>query len=173
MYKKLLSAIVSDLRANPRDYRAWLVLVPFRIAQATRNARGLLRPVALLVQYADRVWSEVVMGVELRPKTSVGTGLTLYHGTGLVVNDHATIGSNVVLRNGVVIGNRTPGGPCPVIEDGVVFGAHAMVLGAVSIGAGATIGAGAVVLQSVPAGRTAVGNPARILPPATPFRAAE
>jgi serine acetyltransferase len=116
-------------------------------------------PVALY-----RAWTEGTLALELRPKTRVGGGLALYHGFGLVVNDHTVIGEGVTLRNGVTIGNRIPGGPCPDIGDGVVFGAGAIVVGGLVIGEQARIGAGAVVLKHVPAGATAVGNPARILP---------
>lgn len=101
------------------------------------------------------------MGVELRPKTLVGPGLTIYHGFGLVVNDHAKIGAGVTLRNGVVIGNKVTDGACPTIDDGVQVGANAVILGDVRIGAGAKIGAGAVVVRDVLAGSVVVGNPAR------------
>ena len=53
----------------------------------------------------------------------------------------------------------------PVLGDNVSVHAGAKVLGAVAIGDGARIGANAVVLHDVPAGCTAVGVPARILPP--------
>jgi serine O-acetyltransferase len=39
------------------------------------------------------------------------------------------------------------------------------VLGSIRLGAGCKVGAGSVVLHDVPAGWTAVGNPARNLPP--------
>ena len=53
----------------------------------------------------------------------------------------------------------------PSIGDDVFVYAGAKVLGDVTVGDGACIGANAVVLEDVPAGATAVGVPARILPP--------
>jgi len=154
----------ADWAANPRDLRARLVLLAFRLAQRSMGSpEPGLRPAAVVPVALYRAWTEGVLAMELRPRTRVGGGLTIFHGFGIVVNDHAVIGAGVVLRNGVVIGNSRPGGGCPVIGDGVEFGAAAIVIGDVEIGPGARIGAGAVVVRPVPAGRTAVGNPARLL----------
>jgi maltose O-acetyltransferase len=46
----------------------------------------------------------------------------------------------------------------------VWIGGGAVILPGVHIGDDATVGAGAVVVRDVPRGRTAVGNPARLLP---------
>jgi len=53
----------------------------------------------------------------------------------------------------------------PTIGGQVDIGAGARVLGGVRIGNYARIGANAVVLCDVPEGCTAVGVPARVLPP--------
>lgn len=53
----------------------------------------------------------------------------------------------------------------PTLGNRVYVGANACLLGPITIGDDAKIGAGAVVLCDVPAGWTAVGNPARLLPP--------
>ena len=123
----------------------------------------ITRDIAVPREKLYRCWTEGMLSLELRPKTHVGGGLTIYHGYGLVVNDHAHIGRNVVLRNGISIGNREPGGGCPRIGDGVQIGAGAIVIGDIEIGNQARIAAGAVVIHSVPAAATAVGNPARVL----------
>ncbi|MNL86126.1 Galactoside O-acetyltransferase [compost metagenome] len=44
------------------------------------------------------------------------------------------------------------------------IGAGAIILPGVTVGDDAIIGAGSIVTRDVPAGRTAVGNPARLRP---------
>lgn len=161
-----LALVRADWRANPRDVKSRAVLVGFRLAQWAMGDPGRPRRAGMVVVALYRFWTEFGIGMELRPKTRLGGGTTIYHGYGLVVNDHARIGRRVVLRNAVTIGQRTPGGPCPVIGDDVEIGAGALLLGGIRIGNGARIGAGAVVLGDVPDGAAAVGNPARVLPPA-------
>lgn len=163
-WRTFSTLVRADWSANPRDPKSRLVLLLFRVAQLAMGspvAGTRLRAVLPVTLY--RFWTEWLLGLELRPRTRVGGGLTIFHGFGIVVNDHSVIGAGVTLRNGVVIGNRTPGGPCPVVGDGAEFGAGAIVIGDVRIGPGARVGAGAVVVRSVPAGRAVVGAAARLL----------
>lgn len=156
---KLLHNLFQDWDANSKDPKSRTLLLFFRMAQWSN--RGERR--SYLVEGAYRLFSEILLGTELRPKTEVGPGLTVHHGFGLVVNDHTKIGRNVVLRNGVVIGNKVANGPCPILEDNVEVGANAVILGDVTVGHNAIIGAGAVVTKNVPAECIAKGNPATIV----------
>ncbi len=155
------NALRADLRANPRDPKARLVMLSFRVAQLVMGNLDHPRLISVPFVVVHRFMTEFLLGVELRPKTSVGAGLTIYHGTGLVVNDHARIGRGVVLRNGVTIGHQVDGGGSPVIGDNVAIGASALILGDIEIGEGAVIGAGAVVVKPVGAYTSVAGNPAR------------
>ena len=157
-----MSLIVEDWRANPRDHKARFVLLGFRLAQAALSSRSIPRPLKFLAVASYRFVTEWILGIELRPKTVVGGGLRLYHGVGIVVNDHTVLGRNVILRHGVTLGHARPGGGCPVVEDGVEFGAGAIVLGDIRLGVNAVVGAGAVVTRDVPSNSLAVGNPAQI-----------
>lgn len=159
--RSLAGYIRADFRANPRDPKAWLVLSSLRVCQAAMGRRENPRKISYPIIIVYRLLTEFLLGIELRPKTKVGPGLSIYHGFGLVVNDHCEFGSRVKLRNGVTIGNREEGGLVPSIGDDVEIGAGAIILGDISIGDRARIGAGAVVLRSVPSGVTVVGNPAR------------
>ena len=53
----------------------------------------------------------------------------------------------------------------PKIGEGAFLGAKSTVLGNVEIGKGATVAAAALVNKPVPAGYTAVGVPAKLIPP--------
>lgn len=158
---KLISVLRSDYAANPNDPKSRLILTGFRLCQYLMRDSSRPRPISFPVVAAYRFWTEFCLGMELRPKTFVGPGLTIYHGYALVINDHAVIGSCVVLRNGVVIGQKHPGGGSPILQDGVTVGAGAIILGSVTIGKDAVIGAGAIVVRDVAEGDIVAGNPAR------------
>jgi len=95
-----------------------------------------------------------------------------HHGCGVVVYEWTDIGDDVLIHPHVVIGgsardSKTAPGILIVIGNGAQLGAGAKIITSESleIGERALIGANAVVLQSVPPFCTAVGVPARILPP--------
>jgi serine O-acetyltransferase len=108
---------------------------------------------------------ETLTGVSFTKACEIGPGLRIYHFGNIFIHSEVKLGAGCTLRQGVTIGNRVEGGPVPVVEDDVEFGAYAQVLGGIRVGRGARIGALSVVLQDVPPGHTAVGIPARIIPP--------
>jgi len=95
--------------------------------------------------------------------SEIGPGLFIQHGFATIVAARR-LGANCWVNQQVTIGFDSPEHR-PVLGDGVSVHAGAKVLGEVTIGDGARIGANAVVLTDVPPGCTAVGVPARILPP--------
>ena len=80
--------LTAERRANPRDPRTVLVLTLLRLTQVAMGSRTRPRLAGKIASAAYRALTELVLGVELRPKTVVGPGLRIYHGFGLVVNDH-------------------------------------------------------------------------------------
>ncbi len=103
-------------------------------------------------------------GIEIHPGASIGRGLFIDHGMGVVIGETAEIGDNVSLFHGVTLGGRggEVGKRHPTVEDNVVVGAGTQVLGPISLGNGAKVGAGSVVLEDVPPGSTVTGEQARI-----------
>lgn len=102
-------------------------------------------------------------GIEIHPGATIGKGLFIDHGMGVVIGETAIIGDNVTLYHGVTLGGtgKDIGKRHPTIEDNVVVGAGAKVLGPITIGEGAKIGANSVVVKDVPKGATAVGGAAK------------
>ena len=104
-------------------------------------------------------------GIEIHPGATIGKGLFIDHGDGVVIGETTIIGDNVTLYQGVTLGGtgKDVGKRHPTIGDNVVIGAGAKVLGPFTVGAGSKIGASAVVLKEVPENCTVVGNPGRIV----------
>ena len=162
-----MNGIFQDWDANRGNPKGQLVLALFRLAQQVRAwpEPWWLLGAPYLAFY--RVGLEWVLGIELRFKTSVGPGLRLFHGQGLVVHEGTVIGADCALRQSTTIGNKTladgSASACPVLGDGVDVGANAVIIGAIKIGDRAVIGAGAVVVKDVPPGAVVAGNPARVI----------
>lgn len=143
-------AIKQDWAANPNDFRARIVLVLFRLTQFLMRSIQSPRVTSYPLVLIYRIVTELVFGLEIRPKTRIGPGLSLFHGFGVVINNEARLGEDVILRHGVTIGHKKPGGGCPVIGNSVEFGAHAIAVGDINIGARSKIGPGCVVTGDIP-----------------------
>ena len=103
-------------------------------------------------------------GVEIHPGATIGQGLFIDHGMGVVIGETTIIGTDVTLFQGVTLGGtgKERGKRHPTIGDRVVIGTGAKVLGNIRIGDNAMIGANAVVIRDVPDHSTVVGVPGRI-----------
>ncbi len=104
-------------------------------------------------------------GIEIHPGATIGKGLFIDHGNGVIIGETAIIGDNVTLYQGVTLGGtgKEHGKRHPTVEDNVMISAGAKVLGSFTIGANSKIGAGSVVLSPVPPYSTVVGVPGRVV----------
>jgi serine O-acetyltransferase len=104
-------------------------------------------------------------GIEIHPGATIGEGLFIDHGMGVVIGETAELGDNVTLYQGVTLGGtgKEKGKRHPTIGSNVVVGAGAKVLGSFTVEENALVGANAVVLRPLPANATAVGVPAEIV----------
>ena len=149
-----------------KEQSAWALWV-YRFGRRTdRRAPGVRRWMGDRLYWLLYRATETLTGISIPKSVEVGPGLRIHHFGNIFVHADAKLGARCTLRQGVTIGNRHEGGPVPVLEDDVDLGAYAQVLGGIRVGRGARVGAMSVVLQDVPPGATAVGVPARILPPA-------
>ncbi len=103
-------------------------------------------------------------GIEIHPGATIGKGLVIDHGTGVVIGETAEIGDNCTLYQGVTLGGtgKDLGKRHPTLGNNVLVGAGAKVLGPIIIEDNSKIAANAVVLKDIPESSTAVGIPARI-----------
>ena len=104
-------------------------------------------------------------GIEIHPGATIGCGVFIDHGMGVVIGETAIVGDYALIYQGVTLGGtgKESGKRHPTLGENVVVGAGAKVLGNIHIGNSVRIGAGSVVLRDVPSDCTVVGVPGRIL----------
>ncbi|MGN0335487.1 MAG: serine O-acetyltransferase EpsC [Lachnospiraceae bacterium] len=104
-------------------------------------------------------------GIEIHPGATIGRGLFIDHGSGVIIGETTIIGNNVTLYQGVTLGGtgKETGKRHPTLEDNVMVSAGAKVIGSFTVGENSKIGAGSVVLKTVPPNCTVVGVPGRIV----------
>jgi serine O-acetyltransferase len=104
-------------------------------------------------------------GIEIHPGATIGRGLFIDHGHGVVIGETAIVGDNVTLYQGVTLGGtgKEHGKRHPTVGNNVMISAGAKILGSFTIGENSKIGAGSVVLSEVPPNSTVVGVPGRVV----------
>lgn len=110
-------------------------------------------------------WARHFTGIEIHPGATIGKGLFIDHGMGVVIGETTEIGDNCTLYQGVTLGGtgKDVGKRHPTLGNNVLVGAGAKVLGPFKIEDNSKIAANAVVLKEVPENSTAVGIPARVV----------
>jgi serine O-acetyltransferase len=109
--------------------------------------------------------AKMLTGIEIHPGATIGRGLVIDHGSGVVIGETAEIGDDCTLYQGVTLGGtgKDEGKRHPTLGNNVLVGAGAKVLGPMTIGDNSKIAAGAVVLNELPPHSTAVGIPAKVV----------
>ncbi|WP_066874602.1 serine O-acetyltransferase EpsC [Clostridium mediterraneense] len=165
MFRNIKSDINSVLKNDPAArsklevfllYPSIHVLIFYRVANKFYK-RKLFFMARLISQLA-----RFLTGIEIHPGATIGKGLFIDHGMGVVIGETAEVGDNVVIYHGVTLGGtgKDKGKRHPTIEDNVIIGCGAKVLGPIRIGANSKIGANAVVLRDMEENATIVGIPA-------------
>lgn len=110
-------------------------------------------------------WGRGFTNIEIHPGATIGEGLFIDHGAGIVIGETAEIGNNVTIYHGVTLGGtgKDEGKRHPTVCDNVLIGTGCKILGPIVIGENSRIGANSVVLSSIPANATAIGIPANIV----------
>ena len=140
-------------------YSGFHAVAAYRIAHIL-HVKGYVLPARFISQTA-----KFITGIEIHPGATIGKGLFIDHGTGVVIGETAEIGDNCTLYQGVTLGGtgKDVGKRHPTLGNNVLVGAGAKILGPFTVGDNVKIAANAVVLSAVPANSTAVGIPARVV----------
>ena len=104
-------------------------------------------------------------GIEIHPGATIGKGVFIDHGMGVVIGETAIIGDYCLIYQNVTLGGtgKQTGKRHPTLGKNVVVGTGAKVLGNINIGNDVRVGAGSIVLRDVPNDCTVVGVPGRIV----------
>lgn len=167
-----LETFLADLRAPvERDpaahgyldvllsYPGLRAIVAHRVIHALHRAK-----VPLLPRFLGSI-SRFFTGIEIDPGATIGKGVFIDHGMGVVIGETAEIGDGCTIYQGVTLGGtsllRTK--RHPTLGRNVSVGSGAAVIGAITVGDGAKIGANSVVVKDVPPNATVVGIPGRVV----------
>ncbi|MGB3403198.1 MAG: serine O-acetyltransferase [Microcoleaceae cyanobacterium] len=168
----MLKTLLADFRIIfDRDpaARNWLeVLFCYPGLQALLFQRLAHQLYRLKVPFIPRLISHIgrlLTGVEIHPGATIGQGVFIDHGMGVVIGETAIVGDYCLIYQGVTLGGtgKESGKRHPTLGENVVVGAGAKVLGNIEIGDNVRIGAGSVVLRPVPSNCTVVGVPGRVV----------
>jgi len=115
--------------------------------------------IARLLSQASRFFT----GIEIHPGSTIGKGLFIDHGMGVVIGETAEIGDNCTIYHGVTLGGtgKDTGKRHPTIGNNVLISTGAKILGPFKVGDNSRIGANAVILNEVEPNTTVVGVPGR------------
>ena len=149
--------------------RTLRVIIAIRLCQTIASSNKIIRltlPFFRLIHRISTHWA----ALDFPWQTSIGTGISITHGWGLVVNAGSIIGNNVTLFHGVTLGRRDQISNeglrltgYPVLEDEVWVGPHAVIVGGIVIGRGSRVAGGAFITRDIPPYSIVVGNPAKIV----------
>jgi len=169
MFSRLRSDIQCILDRDPAARSKWEVVTCYPGLHALVLHRGAhwlwkhdLRWLARFLSQFGR-WAT---GIEIHPGATIGDGVFIDHGMGVVIGETAEVGDGCTIYQGVTLGGTSLAKGAkrhPTLGRNVVVGAGAKILGGFVVGDDAAVGSNAVVTKPVPPGATAVGIPARII----------
>ena len=164
MRRDLNAYLERDPAARSR-LEVFLLYAGYKAVRKHRRAHWFyLHHMKLLARYLSQR-ARHKTGVEIHPGATIGKGLVIDHGMGVVIGETTVIGDDCLIYQGATLGGtgKDTGKRHPTLGNNVMVGAGAKVLGPFKVGDNSRIAAGAVVLSEIPPNSTAVGVPARIV----------
>lgn len=109
--------------------------------------------------------SRFLTKIEIHPGATIGKGLLIDHGCGVVIGETTVIGDDCTIYQGVTLGGtgKDTGKRHPTLGNNVMVGSGAKILGPFTVGDNCKIAANAVLLREVEPDSTCVGVPARVV----------
>ena len=154
-WKDMKYNIMRTMKSDPAATSAWMVIWTYPHIKALfwhhiahslylHGHRILARRVAL--------HSRHVTGIEIHPGATIGRGLFIDHGMGVVIGETAIVGEDVTLFHGVTLGGMSSRAVKrhPTVGNNVLIGAGTKVLGDITVGDRSKIGCNLVIKRDVP-----------------------
>jgi serine O-acetyltransferase len=168
MFRSLKSDFAIIKERDPAAKGTWEIIFCYPGFQALsmhRISHKLWKYKLPLIPRLISHFTRFITGVEIHPGASIGKGVFIDHGMGVVIGETTEIGDRCLLYQGVTLGGtgKESGKRHPTLEANVVVGAGAKVLGDICVGTNTRIGAGSVVVKNVDANSTVVGIPGRVV----------
>lgn len=168
MFQKLKEELDSIMERDPAArsrLEVYFLYSGFQAVRAYRRANWFYRHNLKFIARWISQRARHKTGIEIHPGATIGKGLFIDHGMGVVIGETTEIGDNCTLYQGVTLGGtgKDHGKRHPTLGNNVMVGAGAKILGPFRVGDNARVAAGAVVLSEVPENATAVGVPAKIV----------
>ena len=141
--KEILEGVTKDLVAvKERDPACKFYSTPilfykgFRALQSHRVANWLWNNQRHTLALFFQSRASEVYGVDIHPAASIGDGVMIDHGTGVVIGETAVVEDNVSIFAGVVLGGtgKERGDRHPKIREGVLLSSASIILGNVEVG---------------------------------------
>jgi serine O-acetyltransferase len=166
MFKNLMYDAKSIAQRDPaaKSTLEVMLLYPgFHAILFHRIAHWFFKRKLFFIARSISQFSRFITGVEIHPGATIGRGLFIDHGMGIVVGETAEIGDNCTIYHGVTLGGtgKDRGKRHPTIGNNVLISTGAKILGPFKVGDNSRIGANAVVLREVEPNTTVVGVPGR------------
>jgi serine O-acetyltransferase len=164
--EKLHTDVIAAYNGDPAAKSFGEVILCYPSIRAISNYRIANALLKLNVPLIPRMITEMAhseTGIDIHPGATIGDYFTIDHGTGVVIGETATIGSNVKMYQGVTLGARSfpldeNGNPIkgilrhPTIGNNVIIYSNSTILGDIKVGDGAVIGGNIWVDADVPVG---------------------
>lgn len=168
MFKQLKEDIALIKERDPAARNTFEILVTYSGLHAVwyyRLSHFFYKHKMFTIARMISQWARFWTGIEIHPGATIGKGLFIDHGMGVVIGETTEIGDNCLLYQGVTLGGtgKDKGKRHPTLGNNVMVGAGAKILGPFKVGDNVKIAANAVVLEEIPSNSTAVGVPARIV----------
>ncbi len=168
MFKRLKEELDSIMERDPAArsrLEVYFLYSGFKAVRAYRRANWFYRHNHKFIARWISQSARRRTGIEIHPGATIGKGLFIDHGMGVVIGETTEIGDNCTLYQCVTLGGtgKEHGKRHPTLGNNVMVGSGAKILGPFTVGDNARVAAGAVVLDEVPPNSTAVGVPARIV----------